>query len=147
MDAGQTSLMEVFLYVAKWLSFFCFLIAALIHVAIFYMEVFLVPQKPHLMKVSPENLPAVRVWSLNQGFYNLFLALGMLAGLACVLLQKREAAGALVGFTGLFMMGAGVVLRFSVPQLRRGFFMQFFPPLFGFLFLSIHIFARIFHLA
>ena len=146
MAATETNWIEVFLYFAKWLSFFCFFAAGLIHVGIFYLEVFLVPKKPHLMKVTSETLPAVRVWSLNQGFYNLFLALGMFAGLICVLLQKREAAGALVGFTGLFMMGAGVVLKFTVPQLRRGFFIQFFPPLIGFFFLSIHIFARIFHL-
>lgn len=142
MIQQPNSLMGV-LSVVKWLSFVFFSMAALIHIGFFYLEAFALAKKPQLMKVNPQHFDTLRPWCVNQGYYNLFLAIGMIAGLICVLLQRREAAGALVGFCGLFMIGAGIVLRLTVPTLKRGFYLQTFPPLLGFLFLSVHIFSRI----
>jgi putative membrane protein len=52
---------------------------------------------------TAEDAQVVKVWAFNQGFYNLFLAIGLVVGLA---LGIRP----LVWFTCLSMAGAGVVL-------------------------------------
>jgi putative membrane protein len=126
----------------EWISFIFFGIAAALHILFFILESYLF-QKPggyKIFKMSASDHEATKNWALNQGFYNLFLALGMIVGLYFVLIGRREAAGLLVGFTGLSMIGAGLVLFFSNKKLRRASFVQMIPPMAGFLFLIFHIF-------
>jgi putative membrane protein len=125
----------------QWMSFFFFAVAGLLHVLFFVMESILY-QRPHgykIFKTSPDHHQAVKPWALNQGFYNLFLALGMFVGLYFVLSKQIMLAGVLVGFCGLSMIGAGLVLWFSAPNLRRGALIQLVPPTLGFFFLGFHI--------
>ncbi len=126
----------------EWVSFIFFTIAAIFHVLFFVMESILF-QKPNGYKIfklkESDHLP-VKIWALNQGFYNLFLAIGMFIGLYFVIIGRREAAGILVSFSGLSMMGAGLVLFFSAPKLRRGAWVQMLAPALGFIFLASHIF-------
>eukprot|EP01128_Nolandella_sp_AFSM9_P008336 TRINITY_DN4970_c0_g1_i1.p2 TRINITY_DN4970_c0_g1~~TRINITY_DN4970_c0_g1_i1.p2 ORF type:complete len:120 (+),score=23.55 TRINITY_DN4970_c0_g1_i1:13-372(+) len=49
------------------------------HVGFFVMESFLFPTSSKIQKifgVPKVNVPAVKDWAFNQGFYNLFLAVG-----------------------------------------------------------------------
>lgn len=125
----------------EWISFFFFAVAAVLHVLFFVMESILF-QRPNgykLFQVSEKNHEAVKPWAFNQGFYNLFLGLGTLAGLYFVLSKQIMLAGVLTGFCGFSMIGAGVVLWFSAPHLRKGALAQALPPLLGFVFLFFHI--------
>lgn len=60
-----------------------------------------------------EDLRAVRLWRVNQGFYNLFLAAGTFAGLAALRAGHDDAGRALVIYTCLFMAACGVTLGLS----------------------------------
>ena len=125
----------------EWVSFIFFSIAAMIHISFFILESILF-QKPNgykLFKIQASDHNAVKIWAMNQGFYNLFLAIGMMIGLYFVIAGRREAAGLLVSFSGLSMAGAGLVLFFSARSLRRGALIQMIPPILGFLFLAFHI--------
>ena len=128
-------------YYSKWISFGLFSLAAVIHIGYFIVESFLLQnvKNSHLLKIKPSDHQAIKVWALNQGFYNLALALQMIVGLMYVLKGEPKTAGLLVGLSGLTMIMAGLVLFFSAPLLRRGALMQFLPPLLGFMFLSSHI--------
>lgn len=135
---------EVKMIDLKWVSFFFFSIAAIIHILFFVMEsiLFQKPEGYKIFKIKPADHAAVKIWAFNQGFYNLFLAIGMIVGLYFVLLGRREAAGLLVSFSALSMIGAGLVLLLSAPHLRRGALVQTIPPVLGFFFLAFHIFNR-----
>jgi putative membrane protein len=126
----------------KWVSYGFFALSAIIHIVFFIVESFLFQKKDgyKLFKLKPEEHAAVKIWALNQGFYNLFLAIGMAIGLFFVNEGRREAAGLLVSFCGLSMIGAGLVLFFSAPHLRRAAYIQMLPPIIGFLFLIFHVF-------
>ncbi len=125
----------------QWISFGFFAFAGAIHIGFFVLESILFQRKGghRIFRVSEANYPAVKVWALNQGFYNLFLALGIFFGLNLVLQKQVLIAGALTGFCGLSMIGAGIVLWFSSPQLKKAALLQALPPLVGFVFLYFHI--------
>jgi len=74
--------------------------------------------------------------AFNQGFYNLFLALGVGAGLA-ILGINSTIAFTLMLFSALSMVGAGAVLFFSVKTSRRASIIQAGPPLLGVLFVLL----------
>lgn len=130
-----------FYFFAKWASFFCFLLSALLHVGFFVVESILFQKAEgyKLFRLPKEQHEAVKIWALNQGYYNLFLALGTFWGLKYVLEKQVMLAGVLTSFCGFFMIGAGLVLWFSAPHLRRGALLQILPPLLGFLFLAVHV--------
>ena len=67
------------------------------------------------------------VYVENQGYYNLFLAIGMFAGL--LLLQRHPTVGkTLIGYISLFMVGAAAVLYFTIPAMITGVFVQGLLP-------------------
>ena len=74
--------------------------------------------------------------AFNQGFYNLFLALGAGVGLA-LLSVNSTIAFTLILFSALCMVGAGVVLFFSIRTSRRAAMIQAGPPLLGVLFVLL----------
>ncbi len=125
----------------EWISFIFFSLSAAIHVGFFVLESVLFQKTGghKIFKIKESDHAAVQIWALNQGFYNLFLAVGMLLGLFFVIDGRREAAGILVSFCGLSMIGAGLALFFSARHLRRGALIQMLPPAIGFLFLVAHI--------
>jgi putative membrane protein len=87
-------------------------LAGLLHVFIFYMEAigFMQPKIHRRFFVKDlDQAATVRIWAFNQGFYNLFLAIGTLVGVA--VFHSHEAVGrALVVFGCGSMFGAGLVL-------------------------------------
>ena len=126
---------------AEWVSFLFFGLAGILHLGFFILESVLFPRKGghKLFKVSEANHAVVKIWAINQGFYNLFLALGTFVGLYFVLVGKILLAATLISYCGFSMIGAGLVLWFTAPQLRRGALIQALPPLLGFFFLYFHI--------
>ncbi len=105
--------------------------AGLVHVLIFCMETLLwtTPQVRARFRQSPEQADATKLFAFNQGFYNLFLALGTLAGLVLVLIGRSRVGWTLVYWNCLFMLGAAVVLAGSAPAMRRGAVIQGAAPL------------------
>ena len=129
----------------KWISYFFFFIAAVVHIYFFILESFLF-QKPNgykIFKMNQHDHEAVKIWAFNQGFYNLFLAVGILIGLYMVNQLEIKMAGMMISFCGLSMIAAGLVLFFSNKKMRRGALIQILPPALGFFFLVFHIASHI----
>jgi len=116
-------------------------LAAVVHVLIFCMESlwWTTPTVRARFRQAPEQAAATRLFAFNQGFYNLFLAIGTFVGLALILLGHPDSGLTLVRWNCLFMVGAAIVLAASAPQLRRGALIQGTAPL---LFLLLGLLTR-----
>jgi putative membrane protein len=109
-------------------------LAALLHVLFFYMEsiAFSRPEVHHRFGIrTSEDAEVARPIMVNQGFYNLFLAIGVIVG---VVLSNSDGttatAGAAVVVFGLSCMAlAGVVLAVTSPSLRRAAAVQAGPSI------------------
>jgi putative membrane protein len=86
--------------------------------------------------VSQQEADIVRPMAFNQGFYNLFLALGAGAGVATIGVNQWFGF-ALILFCTVSMFFAGVVLFFSVPTSRRAALGQALPPFIGLVLIAI----------
>lgn len=107
-------------------------IAALFHVLFFLMEsVFWMNPKVHkgFGIKTVEEAEQFRVSFFNQGFYNLFLAIGVFAGIYFLQAAHASAGKALILFCCASMLAASVVLFFSKPGMLRGVFIQGLCPL------------------
>ena len=118
-------------------------IAGLIHLVIFLFESVLW-NRPSTWKrfgvKNQEEADVLRPMAYNQGFYNVFLALGAGAGLVMLASSNVQQAGAaLTIFVLLSMLLASVVLLFSNPKLARAAAFQGVAPLIGLIFLIIAI--------
>lgn len=81
-------------------------LAALLHVYIFVLESvrFTRPSTLRVFGVRPADVAAVRPWALNQGWYNLFLAVQALVGVVLV------ASGTVGVGVALLVAGVGSML-------------------------------------
>jgi putative membrane protein len=114
------------------------LIAALIHVAIFAMEslLFTRPAVRGRFHVGEADVAAARPWAFNQGFYNLFLAVGTIVGLVLLHTDGYKQAGtALVALACASMLGAALVLIGTDRRMARGALLQGLMPLIALLLL------------
>lgn len=127
--------------IAQWISFTMFAIAGLIHIGFFIFESYYLQksQARQFLKISEIEHQSIRPWALNQGFYNLFLAIGVFIGLSYVRKLQIMMAGLMISFSGACMIVAGVVLFFSVPKMRKFALLQAGFPILGFIFLAIHV--------
>jgi len=103
-------------------------IAGLFHVVVFTMEslLFSRPSTYRRFLVKDEaELAAARPWAFNQGFYNLFLAVGALGGL----IWGGDRGHAIALFACACMAGAGVVLVASDRRMMRAAATQAVPPI------------------
>ncbi len=92
------------------------LVAALVHVLAFVWEVVLFHRPgvhQDIFRIPAGDLPAVRLWSFNVGFYNLFLAAAPIAGLLAYHAGQLAVGRALVLYGCGFMFLAGIVLAIS----------------------------------
>lgn len=109
-------------------------LAAVVHVYIWVMES-LTWRKPATWKrfgiASQEEAETQRLLAYNQGFYNLFLAIGGLTGIACVLRQGGDstAGWTLVFFACACMLGASLVLLSCGVRYARAVVLQGTLPL------------------
>lgn len=108
------------------------LVAALLHVGFFYLEsiVFSRPTVWARFQITTqEQADIVRPMALNQGFYNLFLGLGIVAGLVLVATGAETAGTAIVMFDCSCMVLAGIVLLATDHRFLSAAAMQAVPPL------------------
>jgi len=118
-------------------------VAALIHVVIFVLESVLWSRPATWKRFglhSQEEADIVRPMAYNQGFYNVFLALGAGAGLVMIAYANVRPQGvALSIFVLLSMLLAAVVLITSNPKLARAAVTQGAAPLVGLVFLVLSL--------
>jgi len=108
------------------------LVAAGFHVLFFVLESVTFSQPRVAARfglTTPEQIAAVRPMAFNQGFYNLFLAIGIAGGLAFVAAGAIESGRAVVLFACACMVGAGVVLFATSRRFGRSAAIQAVPPL------------------
>jgi len=115
-------------------------IAAIIHKYIFYMES-ITWTKPATWKRfglrSQEDANTVKPMAYNQGFYNLFLALGIIVGIILILVGQVDVGRAVALFGALSMVAAATVLVTSNPRLARAAALQGTAPLLGVIFIVL----------
>jgi putative membrane protein len=106
--------------------------AALIHLWFFALESVLF-SRPTVFRWFglrfAEDAAIVRPMAFNQGFYNLFLAAGIVGGLVLVAAGQREAGRAIVLFACACMVGAGIVLYATDRRFLTAAAIQAGPPL------------------
>ena len=116
-------------------------IAALLHVLIFVLESILWSRPATWKRFglrTQQDADTVRPMAFNQGFYNLFLAIGVGVGLILLRGAETQQAGiALSIFAALSMVAAALVLIASSPKLARAAMIQGVAPLIGVVFLVI----------
>ena len=110
-------------------------LAALIHVYIFYLES-IAWSKPKTWKTfglrSQAEADTVKAMAYNQGYYNAFLAGGIIVGLILLVTPGMQQAGfALAVFAALSMVLAATVLITSNRKLARSALIQGAAPLIG----------------
>ena len=128
--------MSVFVVVG---SVFLF-IAAAVHVMIFFFESILWSKPPTWKRFgvkTQEDAETVKSMAFNQGFYNLFLAIGIGVGLVLLGTGNTAAGIAIAMFAALSMVAAALVLIISSPKLARAAAIQGTAPLLGSVFLVL----------
>ncbi len=111
------------------------LLAGVLHVVIFLMESLWFMRPNVYLRFGADNAieaEAIRLFAFNQGFYNLFLAVGLFVGLGLLHFSGNfVVAQTLILFSCASMLGAAVVLFFSAGKkvLRGAFIQGVFPML------------------
>ncbi len=110
-------------------------LAALIHVYIFYLES-IAWSRPGTWKAfglrNQADADTVRPMAYNQGYYNSFLAAGIIVGIVLIVTPGLAQAGiTLVLFAATCMVLAATVLITSSPKLARAAVLQGAAPLVG----------------
>jgi putative membrane protein len=103
-------------------------IAGIFHLFVFALEslLFRKPSTYRRFLVKDETeMAAARPWAFNQGFYNLFLAVGALGGL----IWGGDKGHAIALFACACMAGAGVGLVASDRRMGRAAATQAVPPI------------------
>jgi putative membrane protein len=106
------------------------LLAAAIHVLFFVLESvqFRRPLAWRTFGIrTQQDAETTRDWALNQGFYNMFLAVSVVVGVLLQLSSNAAAVSAGVGMVLLgtaSMVGAALVLLVTKPALLRGVAVQ-----------------------
>jgi putative membrane protein len=106
-------------------------LAALLHVYIFTMEslTWTSPRTRAAFGTTAEEAETTKLLALNQGFYNLFLAIVSGIGIAAITMGHNAVGAALI-FAGVgSMAAAAVVLLVSSPDKARAALMQGTFPL------------------
>jgi putative membrane protein len=110
-------------------------VAALLHVVIFALESVLWSRPSTYRRFgvrTSEDAEVLRPMAYNQGFYNVFLALGTALGLVLVATgAARDAGLGIVLFALASMVLAAVVLVTSNPRLWRAALLQGAAPALG----------------
>ncbi len=79
--------------------------------------------------VRPEHLPLLRVWLVNQGFYNIVFGLGFLVGVVVAVGADPGAGRLLIVVLAAAQVVLGIVLLVTEPRLWRGAAVQTLLPL------------------
>ena len=111
-------------------------LAGLVHVGFFVLEALVWDRVGRrIFGARVEHLEAIRPWAANQGWYNLFLAIGAIGGAVAALIQWSGAVeligGSVAAFAALCMGGAAIVLLATNRSMLRGALLQGTPPVLG----------------
>lgn len=114
-------------------------LATLFHIYVFYLES-IAWTKPATWKVfglkSQADADTIKPMALNQGFYNLFLTIGIVVGIAII--GVSFPAGIALVFMGTgSMVLAATVLIVSNPRSARSAVLQGVPPLVAIVLLAL----------
>jgi putative membrane protein len=104
-------------------------VIAAILVVVWVLESFLYRQ-PRLYPIfltKPGDYDAVRLWTVNMGFYNLTTAVALLAGVVLVQADHLPQGAALIIFTAAQHTFMGAVLVISQPKLWVSSILQGVP--------------------
>ena len=114
-------------------------IAAAIHGFIFYLEsiAWTTERARTVFGITADEAAATRTMAFNQGFYNLFLALQVVAGIVAYALGAPAVGLGLVAAGAGAMVLVGVVLMVSSPDKTSAALKQALPPLLGLLALAV----------
>jgi putative membrane protein len=106
-------------------------ITGLVHLFAWLMESILWkrPAVQRMFLADADSSPGVRLWAFNQGFYNLFMAIGAIGGVVAYHAGHQAEGRAVSLFVCASMLAAGVVLWVSDRRLWRGAVGQGFAPL------------------
>lgn len=89
------------------------LLAAVLHILVFVWEALLF-HRPGVhggvFSTPAADVPAIRLWAFGVGFYNLFLAAGLIIGVLLWAAGEEPVGRALVIYICLFMFLSGIVL-------------------------------------
>lgn len=89
------------------------LLTAAIHVVVFVWEALLI-ERPAVHQgvfaTPTADVPAVRLWAFGVGFYNLFIACGLVAGVVAWVAGEEVVGMTLVAYLCLFAFLGGVVM-------------------------------------
>jgi putative membrane protein len=115
------------------------LVAALVHLYVFVLESVLWtrPRARAVFGTDEATARTTAPMAFNQGFYNLFLAVEIIAGVVVLAAGNHAVGGTLVLVGTLSMVGAGVVLLASDRSKARPAAVQILPALLGALLLAI----------
>ncbi|EQA46428.1 PF06993 family protein [Leptospira broomii serovar Hurstbridge str. 5399] len=116
-------------------------IVGALHVWIFLMESVLWMRPAIHRRFGVSDIKTAEMMKsifLNQGYYNLFLAIGVLYG-AIFFQHHASFAPAIMLFSCLSVFGAGMVLLISKPSMARAAIIQGLPPLVAVVLLSVSI--------
>lgn len=89
------------------------LLAAVLHLVVFVWEALLFHRPGvhgRIFSTPAVDVPAVRLWAFGVGFYNLFLAAGLVLGVVLWAAGEVAVGRALVVYICLFMFLSGIVL-------------------------------------
>ena len=105
-------------------------LAGLLHVYFFVLESVVFRTRGRKVFGVPEaDVETVAFSMYNQGFYNLFLGLGVLVGVIGSWRGWDPQGSTLVVYGCLFMIGAAIVLVIARPAMARGAAIQGILPL------------------
>jgi len=112
------------------------ILAALLHVLFFAYEsvLFERPDVHARFQTRTADVPAVKPWAYNQGFYNLFLAIGALVGAVLALAGQETVGLALILFACGSMVSAALVLVVTNRSMARAAATQGAIPLLAVIF-------------
>ena len=115
-------------------------LAALLHVYIFVMES-IQWSKPAIWRrfglKSQADADTTKPMAFNQGFYNLFLAIGVGTGLVLLAVGATPVGLGMIFLGAGSMVAAALVLVLSSPKLARAAAIQGILPLLGIIFLVL----------
>jgi putative membrane protein len=113
------------------------ILAGLLHVYIWWIEAVTFERSGHkVFGVPAADVPVARPWAYNQGYYNLFLGIGAVAGAVAALAGTGWGVPWAVLATGC-MVGAALVLVLSDRTKVRSALVQGTIPALGLIALAI----------
>lgn len=99
------------------------LLAAAVHVFVFVAEAILIDRPAvhqGIFLVPTSDVPAIRLWAFGVGFYNLSLALGLVAGVIAWASGYETVGRTLIIYICLFMLLGGALVLLVADRLAMG---------------------------